>query len=416
MARRITPARAALAVLAAAGATALFVRANARDTAQAAAAKADNSCCGNVSSRAALLSGAAHEEAASEDDAQPARASARVDDISTASWPPKPWPEDMVWIPGGEFAMGGVGPEANADEFPVHRVRVGGFWMDRTELTIRRFKEFVAATGYVTVAERKPDWEELKKELPPGTPKPDDAVLVPGSMVFTPTAGPVPLDHWQRWWSWVPGASWKHPLGPKSSVESTTDYDEHPVVHVAWDDANAYCRWAGKRLPTEAEWEFACRGGAEGRRFEWGDDPPGAGDYRANLWQGAFPYEKKPADGFLLTAPVKSFAPNGYGLYDMIGNVWEWCSDWYRADTYASEATQHPCVDPQGPESSLDPTEPHTPKRVNRGGSFLCNAEYCASYRPSARMRTSPDTGQNHLGFRCVVSQQAWSERSSKTK
>jgi formylglycine-generating enzyme len=412
-----TPAsipRVGLVLLAVAAGIAAIVlaRANARGTLKAAASDEGSSCCAKVSSRAAFLSGAANDAAAPAGDEAPHPASARADELSTASWPPKPWPEEMVWIPGGEFTMGGVGPEANPDEFPLHRVRVTGFWMDRTELTVRRFKQFVAATGYVTVAEKKPEWEELKKELPPGTPKPDESLLVAGSMVFAPTAGPVPLDNWQRWWSWVPGASWKHPLGPRSSVEGTTDYDEHPVVHVAWDDAVAYCRWAGKRLPTEAEWEFACRGGAQGRRFQWGDDPPSETNLRANLWQGAFPYEKKPADGYLLTAPVKSYAPNEYGLYDMIGNVWEWCSDWYRADTYATEAAQAVSVDPQGPESSLDPTEPHTPKRVNRGGSFLCNAEYCASYRPSARMRTSPDTGQNHLGFRCVMNQQAWDERS----
>jgi len=284
----------------------------------------------------------------------------------------------MVWIPGGEFAMGGVGPEARPDEFPVHRVRVDGFWMDETEVTVGQFKRFVAATGYVTTAEKKPAWEELRKQLPPGTPEPDEAMLVPGSMVFTPTAGPVPLDDWRRWWSWVPGADWKHPLGPRGSI----DQDDHPVVHVSWDDAVAFCTWAKKRLPTEAEWEFACRGGLDGKRFAWGDDPPSNTNLRANLWQGAFPYEKKPTDGFLLTAPVKSFPPNGYGLYDMIGNVWEWCADWYR--DYETDAPER--------------------QRVIRGGSFLCNEQYCASYRPSARMCTSPDTGQNHLGFRCVVS------------
>ena len=368
-------------------------------------------CCGQASSRAAFLLAGPGAQATAANAAAPGAAG--KDEVSTAGWPSKPWPEGMVWIPGGEFAMGGVGPEANPDELPVHRVRVGGFWLDRTEVTVGRFKEFVAATKYVTVAERKPDWEEMKKQLPPGTPKPDEALLVPGSMVFAPTAGPVPLDDWQRWWSWVPGADWKHPLGPRSSIDSSTDYDEHPVVHVAWEDAVAFCKWAGKRLPTEAEWERACRGGEEGRRFAWGDDPPGEKDFRANLWQGAFPYERKPADGFLLTAPVKSFPANGYGLYDMIGNVWEWCSDWYRADAYATDAASaEVTVDPQGPKTSVDPGEPHTPKRVNRGGSFLCNSEYCASYRPSARMRTSPDTGQNHLGFRCALSQPAWDERS----
>lgn len=339
---------------------------------------------------------------------------------SRADWPPEPWPKGMVWIPGGEFAMGGVGPEAEPEEFPVHRVRVDGFWMDETEVTVRQFKEFVAATGYVTTAEKKPDWEELKKQLPPDTPKPDDSILVAGSMVFAPTTGPVSFEDWQRWWSWVPGADWKHPLGPSSSIDQYTDYDGHPVVHVSWDDAIAYCRWADKRLPTEAEWEFACRGGEAGKRFIWGDDPPSDTNIKANLWQGGFPYEKKPVDGFQLTAPVKSFPPNRYGLYDIIGNVWEWCADWYRADTYESDAKKAGeagvTENPRGPETGLDPTEPHTPKRINRGGSFLCNAQFCASYRPSARMRTSPDTGQNHLGFRCVMTRGAWEKQAARER
>ena len=323
-----------------------------------------------------------------------------------------PGPPGMVWIPGGEFAMGGVGPEAQPEEFPVHRVRVDGYWMDVTEVTVASFEEFVAATGYVTTAERKPDWEEMKRQLPPGTEKPDDSLLVPGSMVFAPTSGPVPFDDWKVWWSWVPGADWKHPLGPGSSAE-----DDHPVVHVSWDDAIAYCRWAGKRLPTEAEWEFACRGDEAGKRFVWGEAPPSEENVVANLWQGRFPYENKASDGFAWTAPVKSFPPNRYGLYDMVGNVWEWCSDWYRADTYAAaveELGEHGVsVNPRGPETSLDPGEPYAPKRINRGGSFLCNAQFCASYRPSARMRTSPDTGQNHLGFRCVMTRGAWEQQKA---
>ncbi len=337
--------------------------------------------------------------------------------LDRSQWPPKPWPEGMVWIPGGEFTMGAVSRDENAqpDESPAHRVRLDGFWMDETEVTVGQFKTFVAATHFVTTAERKPDWEELKKQVAPGTPKPDASLLVAGSMVFSPTQGEVSLEGpacWQQWWAWVPGADWKHPLGPRSNIDKSKDYDGHPVVHVSWDDAVAYCKWAGKRLPTEAEWEFACRGGEEGKRFIWGDDPPSDTNIKANLWQGAFPYEKKPADKYLLTAPVKSFPPNKYGLYDMIGNVWEWCGDWYRADCYKLDADKagqgKVVVNPQGPPTSFDPADPHAPKRVNRGGSFLCNAQYCASYRPSARMRTSPDTGQNHLGFRCVMSQEDW--------
>jgi len=319
----------------------------------------------------------------------------------------------MVWIPAGEFTMGGVGPEARPDEFPVHRVRVDGFWMDETEVTNKAFRAFVDATRYVTTAEKRPDWEEIKRELPPGTPKPDDSMLVPGAMVFTPTDGPVPLDDWHRWWTWMPGADWSHPLGPDRSIGA--DHDDHPVVQVSWDDAVAFCAFNGKRLPTEAEWERAARGGVDGQRFTWGDRPPSDTFLPANLWQGAFPYEKKPLDGWLLTAPVKSFPPDRYGLYDMIGNVWEWCSDWYRADYYQTLVEETGAggvtINPRGPSESLDPDEPWCRKRVNRGGSFLCNCQFCASYRPSARMRTAPDSGQIHLGFRAVMSDAAWRAR-----
>lgn len=323
-----------------------------------------------------------------------------------ASAPAAAKPEGMVWIPGGEFAMGGVGPETKTHELPVHRARVDGFWMDETEVTNAQFRKFVEATQYVTTAERAPTWEELKAQLPPGTPKPDDSLLVAGAMIFQPTRGPVPLDNPARWWAWVPGANWKHPLGPRSSLGP--DHDDAPVVHVCWDDAVAYCKWAGKRLPTEAEWEFAARGGEEGRRFTWGEEFQPGGKHMANLWQGGFPYQNTAKDGHILAAPVKSFPPNGYGLYDMIGNVWEWCADWYRFDYYAAS----PAENPPGPADSLDPDEPHTPKRVTRGGSFLCNEQFCSSYRPSARLGTAPDTGQIHLGFRCVMSGAAWGAKS----
>lgn len=309
----------------------------------------------------------------------------------------------MVWVPGGEFTVGSADPLARPDEQPVHRARVRGFWMDATEVTNAQFAAFVKATGYKTVAERPVDWEQLKKQVPPGTPKPDDATLAPGSLVFTPPAGPVSTDDVSAWWKWTLGASWQHPRGPGSGIQGL---ESHPVVHVAFEDASAYAAWAGKRLPTEAEWEFAARGGLDGKLNVWGDEPIDAG--RCNTWQGHFPDKNTVEDGFALTAPVKSFAPNGYGLYDMAGNVWEWCTDRYRPDTYARQllaAGGRTAVigNPTGPERSFDPRNPYEPdSRVVRGGSFLCNDSYCASYRPSARMATPTDTGLAHLGFRCV--------------
>ena len=295
--------------------------------------------------------------------------------------------------------MGSDAADARADEKPAHRVHVDGFWMDETEVTNAQFRAFVEATHYVTTAERKPLWEDLQKQLPPDTPKPPDDRLVAGSIVFTPTDGPVPLDHHSRWWRWQPGADWRHPQGPDSSIERK---DDHPVVHVSWEDAAAYADWAGKKLPTEAQWEFAARGGLDGKEFIWGDQPPGDKTKLANIWQGKFPYEDSAADGFAGTAPVRSFAPNGRGLYDMAGNVWEWVADWYRADTYEGRARRSLVSNPAGPDDSFDPQEPYTFKRVIRGGSYLCNDCYCSGYRPSARMKTDPLTGLSHTGFRCV--------------
>jgi len=312
-------------------------------------------------------------------------------------------PPGMRWIEPGEFLMGS--DDGPGNERPIHRVRLSGFWIDSHEVTNAEFGRFVAATRYVTTAERPPEWEELQRQLPPGTPRPDDSRLVPGAMVFSPPAGPVPLDQPATWWRWVPGACWKHPEGPGSSIEGR---EAHPVVQVSWDDATAYARWAGKRLPTEAEWEYAARGGLVRRRFTWGDRAPtDDGHALANIWQGRFPYRNTAHDGFERTAPVASFAPNGFGLYDMAGNVWEWCADLYAADAYAARGAE-PWVDPAGPGESRDLSEPYAPRRVTRGGSFLCHSTYCESYRPAARRGTPPDTGMSHIGFRCVIAGRDW--------
>lgn len=308
-------------------------------------------------------------------------------------------PPGMVWIPGGEYVMGSDDKLARQNEKPPHLVKVSGFWMDVAPVTNAQFGEFTKATGYVTLAEQKPDWEELKKQLPPGTPKPDESLLVAGSMIFTPSNGPVDLREMGNFWQWMPGASWRHPEGPASDLKGR---DDHPVVHVCWDDAVAYAKWAGKRLPTEAEWEFAARGGSKGSRYYWGDEFKPDGKFMCNTWTGKFPYQNTREDGFDRTAPVRSFPANGYGLYDMAGNVWNWCSDWYRPDTHIELAKEKICCDPSGPRKSLSPVNPHQTERVTKGGSFLCEESYCASYRPSARRGLPPDTGMSHVGFRCV--------------
>jgi formylglycine-generating enzyme required for sulfatase activity len=307
----------------------------------------------------------------------------------------------MVWIPKGTFLMGTNEKESFPNERPAHFVQVQGFWMDEHDVTNAEFSKFVKATGYVTTAERKIDWEDLKKELPPGTAKPDDSALAAGALVFTPTSGPVPLSDLSAWWRWVHGANWRHPEGPESSIQGR---ENHPVVQVSWHDAVAYAQWAGKRLPTEAEWEFAARGGLESKRYVWGDEFKPGGKYMANTWQGLFPVRDSGEDGFIGTSPVGSFPANGYGLYDMAGNVWQWCSDWYRPDSNIEAASKNVCRDPRGPAESYDPGDPYAPKRVVKGGSFLCNPDYCESYRPSARRGTPPDTGSSHTGFRCVIS------------
>jgi formylglycine-generating enzyme len=305
---------------------------------------------------------------------------------------------EMVRIPGGEFIMGGHGRFVRPDELPLHRVRLDDFWISRTPVTNDEFARFVKETGYVTTAERAPTAEELLKNAPPGTPPPPEEFLVAASLVFRPSEHPVPLNNPLLWWEWKAGADWHHPEGPDSSIEGRGD---HPAVHVSWFDAQAYCKWAGGRLPTEAEWEYAARGGLNRQENVWGGEPVSA--ERCNIWQGTFPASNSEADGFYSTSPVRQFEPNGYGLYDMAGNVWEWVGDWYRPDTYARNATNSVTVNPTGPDSGFDPMEPYTSKRVTRGGSFLCNDDYCSGYRPSARMKTSPDTSLLHTGFRCVV-------------
>jgi sulfatase modifying factor 1 len=310
-------------------------------------------------------------------------------------------PPGMVWVPGGSFMMGSRDESSRLNEGPPHTVRVDGFWIDQHAVTNAEFEKFVKATGYVTTAEKAPSWDELQKQLTPGAPKPDDSLLVAGSMVFTPSDGPVDRSDMRNFWSWVPGASWRHPEGPSSSVAGRMN---HPVVQVSWYDAQAYAQWAGKRLPTEAEWEFAARGGLEQKKFPWGDTDTVNGKYLANTWQGDFPYRNTAADGFTGTAPVKSFPPNGYGLYDMVGNVWQWCSDWYRPDAFVQRAQEPSCHNPSGPSAGWNPTNPQQQERVTKGGSFLCHISYCESYRPSARRGTPPDTGMSHIGFRCVKS------------
>ncbi len=301
----------------------------------------------------------------------------------------------MVWIDGGTYAMGGDNREASADEYPKHQVTVNGFWMDATEVTNAQFAAFVKATGYITTAEKKPDWDELKKQLPPGTPKPPDSVLVAASLVFKPTTGEVDLNDYSQWWIWQKRADWKHPQGPASSIKGKSNY---PVTQLSWYDAQAYCKWAGKRLPTEAEWEWAARGGQANKIYPWGNEPVTYGPAKANIWEGNFPYKNILRDKFYRAAPVKSFKPNGYGLYDMAGNVWEWCYDFYNETYY-----QHsPNKNPQGPNQSYDSQEPHAVKRVIRGGSFLCNSSYCSGFRVARRMKSTEDSGMEHLGFRCV--------------
>ena len=290
-------------------------------------------------------------------------------------------PGDMVWVEGGEFLMGSEAfyPE----EGPVRRTEVGGFWIDRHPVTAGEFRRFVRDTGYTTLAERPLD--------PADYPGADPDLLVPGSLVFRKTSGPVPFDDVRNWWQYVPGAFWKKPGGPGTTINGR---DRHPVVQVAYEDAEAYASWIGKALPSEAEWEYAARGGLDGAAFAWGDEHFPDGKAMANTWQGEFPWQNLNLDGFEGTSPVGSFPPNGYGLYDMTGNVWEWTSDWFRADRSESES---PCCAPP-----VRPGE-RFPRKAIKGGSHLCAPNYCLRYRPAARQGETVDTSTGHIGFRCVV-------------
>ncbi|HKE97635.1 MAG TPA: formylglycine-generating enzyme family protein [Actinomycetes bacterium] len=310
--------------------------------------------------------------------------------------PPSPPARNMVLVRGGTFLMGS--DAFYPEERPVHPVTVDGFWMDEHPVTNAEFRRFVRATGHVTAAERPPD--------PAQYPGADPALLVPGSLVFRRTRGPVDLRDWRNWWAWVPGADWRHPEGPGSTLHGR---ERHPVVHVALEDAEAYAAWAGKALPTEAEWEFAARGGLEGAVFTWGDEFAPKGRMMANTWQGEFPWRNLLLDRHEGTSPVGSFPPNGYGLRDMAGNVWEWTSDWFTPRHPAAAAA--PCCAPRNPrvtspEGSAAPGE-HIPRRVIKGGSHLCAPNYCLRYRPAARQAEAVDTSTGHIGFRCVIREPA---------
>jgi formylglycine-generating enzyme required for sulfatase activity len=309
---------------------------------------------------------------------------------------PKDHPDtNMIRIAGGTFRMGS--DRHYPEEAPVHRVTVDGFLIDRTPVTNRQFRDFVRATGHVTFAERRPDPKDY-----PGALR---HMLYAGSLVFSPPDHPVDLRNWGQWWTLLKGADWRHPYGPKSSINGL---DNHPVVHVAYADALAYARWAGKDLPTEAEWEFAARGGLDGAEFAWGDELTPGGRQMANTWQGAFPFQNTAQDGFERTSPVTAFPPNGYGVYDMIGNVWEWTSDFY-TPKHPADAVKACCI-PENPrggreDQSFDPCQPQTPipRRVLKGGSHLCAPNYCRRYRPAARHPQPVDTSTSHVGFRCII-------------
>jgi formylglycine-generating enzyme len=303
---------------------------------------------------------------------------------------------NMIYVPAGTFMMGAKDDEGFEEEYPAHKVYVDAFMIDAHEVTNKEFAAFVAATNYVTTAERKPDWEIMKQQLPPGTPKPHDSILVIGSLVFTPTNIKATPQNETPWWSFIKGANWKHPQGPLSNIDSIMN---HPVVHVSWEDAMAYCKWTGKRLPTEAEWEWAAKGNNVNAGYGWGEEPLNEQAIQTNIWQGNFPSKNTVADKFMFTAPVQSFKPNKLGLYDMSGNVWELCADWmdaYYYETLKDNITNNPLGPADGAKTS------HPYQKILKGGSFLCNASYCSGYRVARRSSNGWDTGTSHAGFRCV--------------
>ncbi len=308
-------------------------------------------------------------------------------------------PSNMAWIPGGTFRMGS--DKHYSEEAPSHRVTIDGFWIDRTPVTNHQFKEFVRSTGHVTFAETVPDPKDYPGSLPD--------LIFAGSLVFTPPNRPVDLRNWGEWWTLMKGANWRHPYGPKSNINVL---DNHPVVHVTFGDALAYAKWAGKDLPTEAEWEFAARGGLDGAEYAWGDEFTPGGKHMANTWQGNFPHENRCDDGFDRTSPVKSFPPNGYDIHDMIGNVWEWTTDWWTGK-HEADAPKACCI-PENPRgggeyASCDPGQPELkiPRKAIKGGSHLCAPNYCRRYRPAARHAEPVDTSTSHLGFRCIMKEEA---------
>ncbi|OYX27770.1 MAG: sulfatase [Flavobacteriales bacterium 32-35-8] len=311
-------------------------------------------------------------------------------------------PEGMVWIEGKTFWQGAKDNDKFAmnREMPGHQVTVDGFFIDITEVTNQQFEDFIDATAYITVAERPINWEEMKKELPEGTPKPADSILKPGSLIFNKSVRAVAsMDNYFQWWIWKIGANWKHPEGPESSIEGKENY---PVVHIAYEDALAFCKWANRRLPTEAEWEAAAQGIFKDNIYTWGNNPELL-IQNANTWQGIFPIKNEPKDGFEFIAPVKSFPPNNIGIYDMLGNVWELTSDLFNVNYYRQLDVSQTIRNPKGADKAYNPDSPWQQEHIIKGGSFLCNASYCASFRISAKMGMSPDSSSDHTGFRTVA-------------